>query len=445
MEPNGLSFGDSRDGLATVLIGGRDVSVAVVSARTTTKINAAAVADIELDDRAAGLIDYFGLVQLYRGGTDGDGLIFTGTVTSADFDRGRLRLSAQSMPELAESRAAPFTTAGMPPMDLMYMLLRASGLDSAQVRVDDSKERYYEPFEVLQPFTGITLDRALRTADATFLPRSAVTSQMTSGFEAGWVGEALGDCSGVAVGYASESRSFDAELAARRAFAREVAWLQIDRAYGGSHWPDGMRRPYSRVGARAQIRLGSVVLVRGMSSGRRYARVIDVPLDEPPSAALERDAQAPRREVSEQLSQSAQSLALATDANLSPMIRIGAIWEALEYYAAGSSTPSLFTKSELKAIRKSQAALPAPKRDRFESMVAALNQAPLMAKIRRRVTDDGVPISGSEFEHLVRLRRSRNDATHGRGINEPSLADISYGVSIVSRLLVYARHRLDDF
>lgn len=438
----GLRFGGHYDGLPTVLIGGVDVSIAVLSAQVTTKVNSLAVAKLRLDYRLAGLIDFFGPVRLLSSVSTSSRPVFTGTVTDAVFEDASLNISAATMPELAEVRTAPFTAVNMPYMDLLHLLLRSAGLAEERIKFQDQPRTYDEIFEVVQPFSGMNFDSALRSVNSSFLPRSALTSNIQLGLEKEWIAEAVAECSGVAVSYVNGSRPFEAEAAARKCFAEDVAWLQVNRVYGGSQWPDGTPRPYTRPGAASRIRLADVILVRGLSSGRKYARVLEQVFDEPPGGALEREL--PVFDIPDRLSQSAQSLALAADPSFAPMIRIGAIWEALEYYAASFRTPALFTKSELREIRKRSRLAGGEKESRFNDLVGKLNQPPLMAKIRQRTESDRCPISSTEFEHLVNLRVRRNDATHGRGIREPSLEDINYGISIVSRMLVYARHRLEE-
>ena len=58
-------------------------------------------------------------------------------------------------------------------------------------------------------------------------------------------------------------------------------------------------------------------------------------------------------------------------------------------------------------------------------------------KVRERIRHDRVPLTQEEFDILVSLRRSRNDATHGRGVSEPDSGSLGRAAAIVARLLLF--------
>jgi hypothetical protein len=70
-----------------------------------------------------------------------------------------------------------------------------------------------------------------------------------------------------------------------------------------------------------------------------------------------------------------------------------------------------------------------------------LNQAPLMARLRQALAEDGVPYTDEEFDMLQRVRKKRNDL-HGRSRQAPSESDLRYTLALVNRMLKYRAARL---
>jgi hypothetical protein len=91
-----------------------------------------------------------------------------------------------------------------------------------------------------------------------------------------------------------------------------------------------------------------------------------------------------------------------------PLERIQAIWEAIEFYVAGTRGDVFFDPGEVKRIRRSVPKDVDPKlRTRALDLLAKINDPPLMAKLREAATRDGVPVAESEYELLGRLRKAR--------------------------------------
>ncbi len=102
------------------------------------------------------------------------------------------------------------------------------------------------------------------------------------------------------------------------------------------------------------------------------------------------------------------------------------------------------SKSELRTIRKNATeGLSNDQERRVEEVLRMLNQAPLMARLRDALEEDGVPYSNEEFNLLRRVRGKRNDL-HGRSREVPSESDLRYALAIVNRMLVYRIGRLSE-
>lgn len=66
-------------------------------------------------------------------------------------------------------------------------------------------------------------------------------------------------------------------------------------------------------------------------------------------------------------------------------------------------------------------------------------------RLDRRLKQDSVLVTESELALLQKLYDTRNDIVHGRSVNEPPQKDeISYGISIVARMLVHRIASLAD-
>src|SRR5581483_9991167 len=143
--------------------------------------------------------------------------------------------------------------------------------------------------------------------------------------------------------------------------------------------------------------------------------------------------------------QSVQALrrAAVTD---DPVQAVTAVWDAIEFYVAGTAGPRTFDEDTIKSLRKTVPRdLPPPLRGRVLNAINRLNQAPLLTRLRAAMTEDGVPSAAEEWKLLQRLRRSRNAIVHGAGYEAAADArDLARAQAFVARLLIYRAHRLAE-
>jgi len=59
-----------------------------------------------------------------------------------------------------------------------------------------------------------------------------------------------------------------------------------------------------------------------------------------------------------------------------------------------------------------------------------------MARLRHLLERDGLPCSEAEIELLTRIRRSRNDAAHGRQTEPPAPEVLDQAAALTSRLVI---------
>jgi hypothetical protein len=117
--------------------------------------------------------------------------------------------------------------------------------------------------------------------------------------------------------------------------------------------------------------------------------------------------------------------------------RLLALWESLEFYAAGTKLPRRFTRSEINRLRERTTADLRPDQvERVERLIGDLNSPSLMARLEHAATSDGVFLSLGDLEVLQRLRQARNHIVHGRSWSIPAHSDLRKGLGIATRLLL---------
>jgi hypothetical protein len=246
-----------------------------------------------------------------------------------------------------------------------------------------------------------------------------------------------------AVALASGSRLLDAEAAALTRIDHALAWIAVSLRYALSHWPDGRPVRFARTAFHALPGRVDKAWVRGLATARQLVHDTG-PTGHRPQLDLERDhlVGEPPARWSLQDRQAAAALrraAAATD----PIQAVTALWDAIEFYVAGTAAPELFSAAHLKALRKAVPKdLPAPLRARAIEAINRLNQPALLTRLRAAVEADGVPTADDEWDLLRDLRRSRNALVHGAGAQAAaSRREIARATAFVARLLVHRAHR----
>lgn len=118
---------------------------------------------------------------------------------------------------------------------------------------------------------------------------------------------------------------------------------------------------------------------------------------------------------------------------------VGALFEAVEFYASGIKVPKILSKGEARDVGKAIDALrlPSGKRARLGDVLARANEPPLRVRLVAALEADGVPYSAEEVERLWHLRDHRNDALHGRRRSDPDADDLDLAKGFVNRMLVF--------
>jgi hypothetical protein len=118
---------------------------------------------------------------------------------------------------------------------------------------------------------------------------------------------------------------------------------------------------------------------------------------------------------------------------------VGAIFEAVEFYASATKMPDVLTKAELKSVEDAidDLRLADDKRKRLGDVLAMTNQPPLLDRLLAALEADHVPYSAGEIDALWRLRKFSNKALHGSERGTPAKNDLDLAYAFVNRMLVF--------
>ncbi len=429
-----------------VRFGDIDASGAARSLKTRSAINDLPSAELALDIELLGgrPPDYFATAEITQVGLALKHLLFTGNVTTAEPGGMRAHVSLGAMPEMRELAVPSFAAWMVSAPEIMHAMMRSVGLPNTQLNIQGLDSLPYETFEIIAPVEQLHVSVRTRLDDVHILPgdyarralaRLGVDEMLIAPF-------AEANCH--AVTYVTATHMFDAEVEALRRIDVALSWLAVQARYGLAVWPDGTARRHARAWSRVAPGRGSMVWVRGLMSTRQWIRVprpVAPAGPFPIEGAGQPGGTGQLGLLSVQERQAALALARAGSSG-EPLQRVAALWEAVEFYLAGTAIADSFTQSQLRALRKAVPKdLPGPLRQRAINALNRLNEPPLMARLRAAGETDGVMLSPAESELLSRLRRVRNESVHGAHHTTIGDADLDLGVSILARLLLYRAHR----
>jgi hypothetical protein len=402
-------------------------------------------ADIHLRSANIPPIDYFATLNIIRFRGEVRTPSFGGAIMMVDRDEEGLAVTASAMADFRELAVSPHASVRVDGVDLIHLLARTAGLEEDKVRIDVGGPPMLETIEVAVPISGCTVDTPVVLSDTVRLVSKAAVNleQFRGNASITSVLDDFENCDAVAVTYVTdEHRLFSAEEKGVARVRAALEWFTVQLRNGFSHAPNGKARPFAREQARTALGLRDTVLVTGLLSGRTWLRDTSVPMAKHQLAGSKlssMSATLPLTDGPSVLSYTA--LARAGNESLESMSRVTALWDALEFYAAGVEVDRVFSKSEMRALRKrSVEGLNEEQVRRLDQGFQQLNASSLLQRIWIKAASDAVPISASDRDIIVRMREVRNDAIHGRNLRPPPREELAHAVSVVARLLVFAAH-----
>jgi hypothetical protein len=431
-----------------VLIGDVDVAHAVVGGTSTSAVNEIPHAKINLDLSLLGSapVDYWGTVrwEITQGPFQRE--LFSGAATHVSGSP-QVELECEGAIELLEHSRGGVAAANVSPGELIRSMMEQAGVDEDALFIAEPRgDEPVELFEVFVPIVGIEVDEPIELGLVEIVP-AARCQEMLAGFDlsdplAANLKDEFGDASSYGSASVKASTLPEAEEAGWAMIETVVSWLVIRSHDGSARLPDGSAQSFTRQNALRGPQTGSTVLVCGPETGRQWlrrrsgagtsapqwlspqARMLSPAL---PGDLIPRERAsllAVRRAINETVTE----------------LQVQALWEALESYARGVKVPDLFSDEEKSAV---VAELPAwlcgKQREKLERLISSANEAPLLERLRRRIDQDAVPLSGEEDELLFgKLRKARNDLAHGREIdNPPTRGEMHRANSVAARIVLH--------
>jgi hypothetical protein len=237
-----------------------------------------------------------------------------------------------------------------------------------------------------------------------------------------------------AVGIFEATTMYDAERLGVYVFERVIRRLALAARYTSAETPDGTLRAFHRTRLLEQLQLRPIAGVMGTVSKRTWLRGYqmmraEAVLDPGVLEALGAFIGAPDPRTDEAIA-AWRRAALEPD----PSVAVVALAEAIEFYAAETKVPKLFSAAELAAIREgATASVGDERRQRVIDMVGKLKEPSLNMRLRAAMDAVGVRYTDAEFALLARLRGLRNRILHGQERKLPTDDEVRQALALVNR------------
>lgn len=354
---------------------------------------------------------------------------------------------------LRESRLGATAHVGMPAADVLHLILQQANWPRDRREIQGDGDLPLETFEVIAPLEGVTVASPQTVGQVRLHPKDefGITEELAQ-FDLPTFTTMAERASAWAVVHLESRLTVDALDAGTSRIDVALAWLG-SRAQDGTIIRAGNFWPYRRNIANATMQRLPLTYCRGIATGRLWITTPGV--EEPATVNLTTHGlwSAPPLPRSIDPAHEYALLAWARAKAPGPFERrVQALWDCLEYYGAAARVPHFYTPEQVEALVDAIATvdLPPDLAPRAIEGVRKLNDPPLMVKIRHVAEADGGGLSVEEGKLLQRLRRARNDVSHGKAPAPERAEDLRHALSIVARLLAargvgaHRRHRSND-
>lgn len=362
--------------------------------------------------------------------------LFTGVVDTVEIGDDAARVTLVGFErELSEIRIGGIATASVHPVELIYCLLRLSGVPDDRMKLDGWTGSDPDVFLVVAPVDGISTESARSVLDVTITPENPARLLV----EHGELRQQFVDASCWVSTTISAGSLFEAEILGLDAIDDALAALHALCSYSYSTL-QGDLRPYRRDRARLCPRRAKCVFTGSLTADRQWLRSTSDTVSRPnltvDAEALElggipRDARL-RRALREWRN------AATSD---SEFVTVTHLWRAVEVYAHGASADPAFGRTEIDTVKAALASIGGLsdfQRRRLKDLAAGLNDAPLFARLKAALDRDGIAVSDGEMDLLRTTRNLRNALEHARELTPLEARRLAQAVGVVNRILVSA-------
>jgi len=342
---------------------------------------------------------------------------------------------------LEENLMPPMVCQNLAAQEIVYAAARAAGFAPANMDIHHLDEvSPFEPWWVLAPMDGVTVAHDVRVGVVEFVT-GTTGREMLRRFAPPLdprLSKPLEEVSAFARVPVVERHLWDAEEEGLRLIDTAAAWLTTRLRYSWSHGPEGRLQHYERAPTLVIVERRDGVGVLAVEGNRRWWRGTTVhrKFGEVSLGSTHRWTE-PAMPTTVAVADRQALLALQrAAATIDPVQRVGALWEAIEFYV-GKRTPSAgFARAEIDAIVESACSgLSDKKADRVQDVLRrSLNQFSIRGRLAHVLAQEGVPATTDDLDLLRRLRDARNKALHGSTAT-PAHDDIDRAVAFLSRAI----------
>jgi hypothetical protein len=327
--------------------------------------------------------------------------------------------------------------------DLIFATMREGGMRADEMKIGDEQPPL-ELFQVIVPLYGVVVqNRPFRIGGVLFTAAADIKRMPELLLGHTIVTRDFSRATLFAVVYAYSHRMYDAEQTAISRIDESLSWLVVRSQYSLAVLPDGSNSSWLRQSSLSNVRRGNHAFVRGFFTNRTWLRDLTTKKNAP-ELRLDRNelklgepvlAESTAEGLRNALKSCARSVREIDYSN-----KITAIWDTVEFYAGQTAVEKIFTKGDLKSIRRSLPSdLGTDKRSRLDDLIGTLNKPPLLTRFRKQIAVDGVPLTDAEFDQFAQLRKVRNELVHGRSDQgQIDREDVDRCVALLARILVHA-------
>lgn len=435
----------TREHRLTVRFDETEISDPRVEARVNHAINVPSTAELTIPNELLleAKPDYGSAVEVFAHVEGKDHQMFTGfvdTATPGEESKTRIELVTQTQ-FMSETRMGGLGYTGVPPQEMLWALTRSGGYAPDKIIIQGWEPGPTEVFEIAAAVDGVSIEDTTELGRVRLLPGGPV-SNLAEGLGPEELRDSYTESPAWALSVCTAKTLLDAETEGLNEIDFALAWLTTRARYSSVGLPGRQPRKYRREWTLSRVRRKDVVVVRGLSTGRRWLRA---PRDIPslPQLAIGEigDIRLPSLppDTPLQLREAINAWRRAAEAS-DVLETVVALNDALEFYVSNVQLPKLFTKSQKKAIRENallNLTDDAQKNRVSELLNNMLNEPSLMMKLKKALEDHGVPHTNQELQRLKRVRDKRNAIVHGRSREAPSEGNVRAAVAFVNRMLVY--------
>lgn len=367
--------------------------------------------------------------------------LFTGIVDTISFTNSMAHFRCVTRTKLLdEARSGGWEfSRHMNFFEMAWSVLRAGGLGSEQIDIEDFIPGPLEVVEVVVPILGISLSQPVRIGNVTF-SSSPHIKESTSSLSYEDLKSEFTDSDGWACVLQTSRTLFDAEVLGLQQIDLAISWLTLQSRHSFPVDANGKLYNFNRRWLRSHVARKSIVLSRGLGTKRGWLRATE---DLPNRVDISSDGLAPLiynnlpAEIPIEVRAAIVTWKRSLDDD-NPLTSIVALWECIEFYASSAKTEKIFSKEERSHIvRNATEGLSPEKAARVVQVLEKLNESSLLRSLEAAIKRDGVPISPSELSLLKNIRQVRNDFVHGRTTSPPREEDLAYAKQITARILSF--------